>query len=55
MKVAVGTHISSHKKDLQMFVQVIQVFIFSVGHYFTSVLIVHISVDAGREKLRWLH
>lgn len=55
MKVAVVTHLSSHKKDLPFVVQVIKALIFSLAHYFIFVLIDCIFVIAGWERLRWLH
>lgn len=54
LEVVGVTHFSAHKKYLFV-VQVLQASIFSLAHYFISSLIVHIFVDAGQEKLRWLH
>lgn len=48
----VVTHISAHKKDLTFRVKLVQVFLFSVAHYFLSILISCIFVDAGQERLR---
>ena len=52
MKVVVVTHPYSHRKDLQNYVQVILYLIFSIAHYFVSILIVHIFVDVGWEQVR---
>jgi len=48
-------YISIDRQDLRIFVQVIQVLIFSIAHYFICILTVFIYVDAGQEQLRWTH
>lgn len=55
MKVVVVTHPFSHRQDLPLLVQAIQVLIFSVAHLFISILSIHICVNEGREQLWWLH
>lgn len=55
LKVVTMTYLSADRKALQIFVQVNQVLIFSIAHCFISVLIDHIFVFSGREKLQWIH
>jgi len=47
---AVGVkHLSAHMQDLPFLVQVFQIFVYSVAHFFISILIVYIFVDAVQE------
>lgn len=55
IKVVVVTHIYAHKQELQIFVQNIQALIFYLTRFLISILIDHIFVIAGQERLWWLH
>lgn len=55
LEVVAMAYISADKKDLQIFVQVIQVIIFSITHCFIFFLVDHTFVIIGWEQLRWLH
>jgi len=51
----VVTHLPTYRQDLLFYVQLVQVFIFSVVHKFLSFLIICIFVDAGKERQQWFH
>jgi len=48
-------YLSADRQDLQIFVQVIQVLIFSITHCFVFALIDDIFFIAGQKQLRRLH
>lgn len=53
--VVAMTYLSTDKKDLPNFVEVIQTLIFYIAHCFIFVLTTYICVYACQEKLWWLH
>lgn len=55
LAIVAMAYLSVDMQDLQIYVQIIQVFIFSIAHCFMSVLIGHIFVYVGREKLWLIH